>query len=630
MASGADNRPANVGSAPMGTVEALRRLAACRDDDAWSAILLKHGRGILRLAERIGGAALADDACQETLLQIRAHAAQFSLPPGVRDAEGAARGWVMCIAYRTAVGMLRLDQRRGHNERLAALRREHAAGAPDEALLSGEQLEQVRREVGRLPELLRGAVCLHYYGELSYGDLSSALACSQDVARKRVERGLSELRGRLAAAGLAVGLAALSSVLSGTGGTVAAVSGGGAGAAVALKQFTAWQALLHSTHGPALAGVVKWGGLAIMSKYIVGTAALLALTLSGVQTWRMSVLSNEVSALSEKADSAAPLQQKVDTLERQLGETRGDAAALKANLALRNEELAQIEKTLKSQGRLGADVGVDAFFDLAAANANLDARKRVANLVEQKQFDAFAADAKQQKEQKDAQALHAYRSALIEWQAAAKNPDQAQQYKSALMEWQAAAKNPDQAKLADLKAEIDALDAQQKAGADQKATATAAEVKAAQDALAAQQKDLAAEKDAEKLAVEKERLAALAAENALQEAQVKADRAQQEVQVQAEQKALTDQKVAEKLAADQALKIERLNALRAQQELQLQAETERRRAEEMRRAKEAELRGREAQYRTQMEQQLRDKALQKNTPVKPPAPPKEQDKNADF
>jgi len=143
--------PASVESAPLNefarinTVEALRRIASFRDDAAWSAILLNHGAGILRMAERIVGPALADDACQETLLQIRAHAQQFSVPPGARDAEGAARGWIMSIAYRTSLGMLRLNKRRDSNELRAELRNPRMASAPDDALLLKEQLELLRR-----------------------------------------------------------------------------------------------------------------------------------------------------------------------------------------------------------------------------------------------------------------------------------------------------------------------------------------------------------------------------------------------------------------------------------------------------------------------------------------------------
>lgn len=341
MTGNAANAP-QMDASLMLTVEALRRIAICRDDQAWTAILNNHGRRILRLAERMVGKALADDVCQETLLQIRAHAGKFSLPPGVADAEGAARGWVMCIAYRTALGMLRVNQRRSHREQEAGLQRERQATGPDEAALSAEQSELVRREVSELPEVLRGAVCLHYYGELSYADVSSALACSEDVARKRVERGVTELRGRLASAGVAVGAVALTSALAGS----SSAASGSVSAAVGFKQLCAWQALLHSSHAPALAGIVKWGGLAIMSKYIVGAAAVLALALSGIQTWRISSLSRELSDLREKSDTVA-LQEKVGTLEKQLGETRGEAAALKANLSIRSDEVAQIDRRLK-------------------------------------------------------------------------------------------------------------------------------------------------------------------------------------------------------------------------------------------------------------------------------------------
>src|SRR5215510_8311320 len=102
---------------PMPTAEALGRLARARDSEAWSAILHNHGVSILRLAHRItADSSLSEDVCQETLLQIRANAGNFRPPQPPSDPEAAARGWVMCIAYRTALRMQRTRQRITQNE----------------------------------------------------------------------------------------------------------------------------------------------------------------------------------------------------------------------------------------------------------------------------------------------------------------------------------------------------------------------------------------------------------------------------------------------------------------------------------------------------------------------------------
>src|SRR5687768_15801406 len=91
---------------------ALRRLAAGRDAESWAVILKLHGTDILNTTRRIlGDAALAEDACQETLLQIRDRAGQFR--GNGPDADASARNWIMRIACNTALHMLR-QRKRAH------------------------------------------------------------------------------------------------------------------------------------------------------------------------------------------------------------------------------------------------------------------------------------------------------------------------------------------------------------------------------------------------------------------------------------------------------------------------------------------------------------------------------------
>src|SRR5437868_15413937 len=85
------------------TADALRRLARGTDDRAWSAVLNRHGVDILRASRRILGDAMsAEDACQETLLQIRDRAGQFRGRSDVHSPDATARNWIMRIACNTA------------------------------------------------------------------------------------------------------------------------------------------------------------------------------------------------------------------------------------------------------------------------------------------------------------------------------------------------------------------------------------------------------------------------------------------------------------------------------------------------------------------------------------------------
>ncbi|HLX63946.1 MAG TPA: sigma-70 family RNA polymerase sigma factor [Planctomycetota bacterium] len=347
---------------PMSTAEALRRLALQRDSQAWSAILHNHGVGILRVAQRItGDRSLCEDVCQETLLQIRAHARNFRPPANAGEADAAARGWVMCIAYRTAVSMLRCTNRRNQNEEQAQLekRMRGAAENASDSLLTAEQMARVRDEVAGLPDLLRSAVCLHFYGEMTYPELSAALECSEKAARKRVERGVQRLRTRLACGTAAVGAGALAAALIGQSASSAAAAS--ASTSLSIGQLAAWQALLNHPAAPLLAGVAKGTGVAIMTKYVVGAAAVLAFGLSTFQAVRINTLSQELSEAKQKAAALDGVQDRLDTLENKLAQNVADSAALKSSVQSRNNDLAQIEKKVTTLEQQPPSSGVFAY-----------------------------------------------------------------------------------------------------------------------------------------------------------------------------------------------------------------------------------------------------------------------------
>lgn len=313
-------------SLPMSTTHALRRVALERESAAWTAILETHGVDILQMAQRItGDSALSDDIAQETLLQIRDYAGRFRPPANPGDAEAAARGWIMCIAYRASLGMLRQRKRREQNE--ARARVELRARLPEmqDAVLLGEQLALLRQEVSELPELLRSAVCLHYYAQLSIPELSATLNCTEAAARKRVERGVQCLRERLMRGGLALGTVALVSSLH----TPARAAENSA----SIQCFEKWQSVLYSPSAPALSFATHLGVIAIMTKHFAAAVAILALLLCGVQTYRLNALSQPSD---DKTISA--LQSRIDSLEGKLAAAQGDAEAFRLSVLARKQE----------------------------------------------------------------------------------------------------------------------------------------------------------------------------------------------------------------------------------------------------------------------------------------------------
>src|SRR5688572_22622273 len=93
-----------------GLADALYRLAGGRDADAWGSLLSLAGADIARLSRRLtGDSALADDAIQETLLQVRDCAKNFRTQDA--DADCAARRWILRVAANTSLHLLRSRRR---------------------------------------------------------------------------------------------------------------------------------------------------------------------------------------------------------------------------------------------------------------------------------------------------------------------------------------------------------------------------------------------------------------------------------------------------------------------------------------------------------------------------------------
>ncbi len=134
----------------------------------------------------------AEDCLQETFL-----AALRAYP----DAEpGNLRGWLFTIARNKAIDHHR--SRRGApapagaSDELDGIAPEAAPswlGGPVDAGMN-ERDGQVWMAVGELPTGQRAAVLLRFAVDLRYGEIGTALGCSEDAARRRVHDGLRTLR----------------------------------------------------------------------------------------------------------------------------------------------------------------------------------------------------------------------------------------------------------------------------------------------------------------------------------------------------------------------------------------------------------------------------------------------------
>jgi len=255
--------------------DASSLLVALADDEgreaAWAALVERFGAALFRQSLAIcGDPHLAEDACQEALLQIRDGARRFR-PPRDGDRDAAAAGWIRTVGRRTSLAFMRRRCRALDRERRYAATQPTAANASSAATGSGSARERaagaraLRAELALLPAAQREALVLHYLEGKPYAEVARETGCSPGNARVRAHRGIQALRSRLAKLGCVASATALAARLP------ALTDVGAATAAPVAK----WTGLIHSSHAAALPATAVFGGLTMVSKCGLGVAALL-------------------------------------------------------------------------------------------------------------------------------------------------------------------------------------------------------------------------------------------------------------------------------------------------------------------------------------------------------------------
>ncbi|HWC87651.1 MAG TPA: RNA polymerase sigma factor [Solirubrobacteraceae bacterium] len=171
-----------------------RLLASAADDAAaFSAFYRRYEPAMLAyFARRVGDPELAADLTAEVFAAVLVSCGRY------RPARAPAQAWLFAIAQHKLAN----SRRRGRVEDRA---RRRLGMAP--VALEDEDLERIERLAGRrdiamqalagLPADQREAVLARIVDERDYAEMATELRCSESVARKRVSRGLAQLRDQL-------------------------------------------------------------------------------------------------------------------------------------------------------------------------------------------------------------------------------------------------------------------------------------------------------------------------------------------------------------------------------------------------------------------------------------------------
>jgi len=150
------------------------------------------------LRRYLGNAEMAEDAFQQTFLQVHLKCDQYE--PGRK-----VRPWLYTVATNQAIDaqrrnrrhrMVSLDRRMGHEDADAGALVEmlaHEEAGPAEALQADEQREQVRQQIAQLPEQLRQVVHLVYYQGLKYREAADVLSIPVGTVKSRLHAAIQKL-----------------------------------------------------------------------------------------------------------------------------------------------------------------------------------------------------------------------------------------------------------------------------------------------------------------------------------------------------------------------------------------------------------------------------------------------------
>jgi RNA polymerase sigma factor (sigma-70 family) len=174
------------------TAELLGQFVATRDEDAFRALLDRHGPMVWCVCARILRQPQdIEDAFQATFIVLAQRAAAVR-PPELLPA------WLHGVARRSALRVMRLSARR-REVQVNTMPNPAAAQASDLLDLPAVLDE----ELGRLPPKLRQTVVLCHLESRTYADAAREMGCSIAAVAKRLDQAAVRLRSQLARRGLA-------------------------------------------------------------------------------------------------------------------------------------------------------------------------------------------------------------------------------------------------------------------------------------------------------------------------------------------------------------------------------------------------------------------------------------------
>ncbi|GAA4070305.1 sigma-70 family RNA polymerase sigma factor [Nonomuraea soli] len=162
------------------------------DDTALGEVYDRFAALIYGLAVRVTrDRVVAEDITQEVFLTF------WERPLAYDPGKGTLRAWLATIAHRRAVDHVRTEERR----RVSSLGPRLFEPEPErleDGVLAADEAKRVRQAVTKLPDTLREAVQLAYFGGRTYRQVGEELGVPEGTAKSRIRMALRRLAEELA------------------------------------------------------------------------------------------------------------------------------------------------------------------------------------------------------------------------------------------------------------------------------------------------------------------------------------------------------------------------------------------------------------------------------------------------
>lgn len=168
----------------------LASAVADGDRSSLEFVFQRYGGAVKTMAMRVlRDETLAEDVTQEVFVTFWKAAGKYD------PARGALRTFLMTLAHRRAVDMVRSEEARYRREEKVP---EDVQPDIEDRVWQSSLSDTVRSALGELPEPEREAIALAYFGGLSYVEVAKRLDTPEGTVKSRIRSGMKKLSVSLA------------------------------------------------------------------------------------------------------------------------------------------------------------------------------------------------------------------------------------------------------------------------------------------------------------------------------------------------------------------------------------------------------------------------------------------------